>query len=164
MWTRAAACEKNLLRGVIRKSGSSLLGAVSAKSIQPDKQPGLIATFKCNHIPWTIDKRTGESFHRLPLSIEHDQAAGLGRCRCAIRRRQTAQPERKTTRAVVSPTPPGHDNFVSSIWAKRLTVPSDATSTMVDPVPCWFWKLLKLLTRMCPVDYRSQCCMRQDPG
>src|SRR5512135_2441989 len=60
--------------------------------------------------------------------------------------------ERSATRAVVSPTPPGHapGNVPASIWAKRPAVPFGATWTIVEPVPCRLLSLLKLLTRTLP--------------
>ncbi len=59
------------------------------------------------------------------------------------------QPLRSTDKAVVRPMPPGHGlgKFAALIWAKTLNVPLGAMSTIVVPVPCRFWLLLKLLTK-----------------
>src|SRR5579859_3706705 len=61
-------------------------------------------------------------------------------------------PVRKTTSAVVNPTPPVHvpGRVLASICANGLMLPSGAMSTIVVPVPCRLEAALKLLTRMCP--------------
>src|SRR5262249_15395051 len=57
-----------------------------------------------------------------------------------------------STRAVVSPTPPGQRPRTDALvmWAKRVRCPLGLISTIVVPVPCRFFELLKLLTRMSP--------------
>src|SRR6185437_6883419 len=60
----------------------------------------------------------------------------------------TTQPERSDTRAVVRPTPPGHDGSVT--WANSVALPPGETWTMVVPVPCTLALLLKLLTSTLP--------------
>ena len=60
------------------------------------------------------------------------------------------QPLRSTDKAVVRPIPQGPGRFAALSWAKTLSVPLGAMSTMVVPVPCRFWLLLELLTRTWP--------------
>ena len=60
----------------------------------------------------------------------------------------TTQPLDSATRAVVSPTPPGHDGSLTE--ANRLALPCGETCTMVVPVPCALAELLKLLTSTSP--------------
>src|SRR5580704_5860563 len=62
------------------------------------------------------------------------------------------QPLRKTTSAVVKPTPPGHGpgSAAGSICANRLKFPWGEICTIVVPVPCKLALLLKLLTKMLP--------------
>src|SRR5215813_6616057 len=58
-----------------------------------------------------------------------------------------------STSAVVSPTPPvqrpGSEALV--MWANDIRCPLGLISTIVDPVPCRFLELLKLLTRISPL-------------
>src|SRR6266566_4604174 len=62
------------------------------------------------------------------------------------------QPLLRATRAVVSPTPPGHEpgSLEGSIWGKRLKLPLGAICTSVVPVPRRFALLLKLLISVSP--------------
>src|SRR3974377_2186803 len=62
-------------------------------------------------------------------------------------------PDFRPTSAVVSPTPPGHGpgKLLGSICVNRLTFPCGEICTIVVPVPCRFWLLLKLLTRIFPL-------------
>src|SRR5580658_10419871 len=52
------------------------------------------------------------------------------------------------TKAVVSPIPPGQGPGRPRLvmWANRILRPLGLISTIVDPVPCRFFELLKLLT------------------
>ncbi len=56
------------------------------------------------------------------------------------------------TRAVVRPTPPGQRPGSEALvmCVKTVRCPLGLISTIVDPVPCRFLELLKLLTRMSP--------------
>src|SRR5215469_11439951 len=58
------------------------------------------------------------------------------------------QPLGSATRAVVRPTPPGHDGSLT--LANRLALPPGETCTMVVPVPCALVLSLKLLTSTLP--------------
>ena len=64
----------------------------------------------------------------------------------------TTHPPRSTARAVVSPTPPGHDPVRSDlvICANRVWWPPGEISTIVVPVPWRLAALLKLLTSTSP--------------
>src|SRR6266699_2138985 len=62
------------------------------------------------------------------------------------------------TRAVVSPTPPGHrpGSDFCVMCANTLRCPPGLIWTIVEPVPCRFLELLKLLTRMSPMCRRPR--------
>jgi len=62
------------------------------------------------------------------------------------------QPARKTTSAVVKPTPPGQEpgRLAALIGAKVCTAPAGEISIIVVPVPCRLAELLKLLTKRSP--------------
>src|SRR5260370_29584783 len=64
------------------------------------------------------------------------------------------------TRAVVSPIPPGQrpGRPRREMCANSLTFPLGVICTIVDPVPCWFPELLKLLTSTLPRRSRPWLC------
>jgi hypothetical protein len=66
---------------------------------------------KDSHVPRTVDLGVGNGFNDVPVAVQHDQASGLSRIRHAIvvgKLPTITQPLRRTTSAVVRPTPPGH--------------------------------------------------------
>src|SRR5437899_2532957 len=64
----------------------------------------------------------------------------------------TTHPERRTARAVVRPTPPGHlpGSAEALTFANSVRWPPGEISTIVLPVPCSLDFALKLLTRTSP--------------
>ena len=64
----------------------------------------------------------------------------------------TTQPPGSTVSAVVRPIPPGHGpgRWLGRILANTLSLPPGVIWTMVRPVPCRFFLLLKLLMSTLP--------------
>ena len=64
----------------------------------------------------------------------------------------TTQPPGRIPRAVVRPTPPGQGpGSLAGVCANTVCVPPGETCTIVVPVPCRLFTVLKLLTRTSPL-------------
>src|SRR5262252_10794311 len=78
----------------------------------------------------------------------------------------STQPPGRMPRAVVRPTPPGHGpgSEEASICANTVCWPPGEICTIVVPVPCRLFELLKLLTRTSPLTRLQLQQLKQPAG